>query len=279
MLRDDTSKLKFYSMGIVTVTKPRNTSIITVWPGEQFNLTDGPISKDITIRAISLPNADGKIHSSGTTSTKTIQASWIPLSDSNRMTAPDVVMNETVMLYRYADTNEYYWTTIFVEPSIRRLEIVTYAYGDLRTPLQQWDENSSYWITWDTVNKKVHLHTSKSDGEPYTYDVIIDTKIGKVTVQDDIKNSIELDSAKSTLTVNTNKEVIVNTQLAEVNATTSATITTKTATVNASSVLQVNSPNSNFSGNITAKGNINSGGNIAAKGTIIGSSESIPGTN
>ncbi len=253
------SKFTFYSVGIVATTKSLGSDIISVVPIEQLNLADGPLETFTDKRSIKLPNATGKIYNGTFTSTVKILATWLPLSDSNRMTSPDVCKNETVMLYRYANTDQYYWTTIFREALIRRLEHVVYAYGDLTAPLQEWDQNSSYWILWSTVEKLIHLHTSKSDGEPYTYDIIIDTKHGSVTVKDDINNSITLDSPTSTLTINTNKAATINTQKATVNASESATITTPTATINASSSLKVNTPVCTFSDNVNIGGNLTYG--------------------
>jgi hypothetical protein len=253
------SKFTFYSVGIVATTKPLGSDIISVVPMEQLNLADGPLETFSDKRSLNLPNATGKVYSGTFTSTVKISATWLPLSDSNRMTAPDVCQNETVMLYRYANTDQYYWTTIFREPLIRRLEHVVYAYGNLRAPLQAWDQNSSYWMLWSTVEKLIHLHTSKSDGEPYAYDIIIDTKHGSVTIKDDINNSMTLDSPTSTLTVNTNKAAIVNTQDATINASKSATVTTPVATINASSSMQVNTPTCNFSENVNIGGNLTYG--------------------
>ena len=268
MLRGDISKYTFYSVGIVVTNKPLTSDIITAVPIEQLNLADGPLETFNEKRSINLPNANGKVYSGTFTSTLKIEAEWLPLSDSNRMTSPNVCQNETVMLYRYANTDKYYWTTLLREPLIRRLEHVVYAYGDLTAPLTSWDENSSYWVKYSTVEKRIHIHTSKSDGEPYTYDIIVDAKHGSVTLMDDIKNSIVLDSPSSTLTVNTNKKAIVNTQTADINASQAATITTQTATVNASSSLSVNSPTSNFSGNVNIGGNVNISGNGNVGGNL-----------
>ncbi len=276
MLRDRTSKFVFYSLGIVTEDKARGSDTIKVSPIEEFNFTDGLLSAATVKQNVSLPDAKGTMTSSNVTSTVVITADWIPFGESNRMTAPDVIKNETVMIFRYADTDEYHWTTIFREPGIRRQETVTYMFGNIKDPLKAFDKESSYWFEVSTHDKYVHLHTAKNDGEPFAYDIILDTKNGTVELTDDIQNFIKLDSKESDITVETNKtinlnatsKVTVNTTDCEVNASNTCVVNTTTATVNASDSLNVNSPESNFSGNVTIQDNLKVVKTISGTGGI-----------
>ncbi len=271
MLTDHNSKFQLYSLGIVVKNKPVNSDIIEVTPIEDFTLADGPLATTKKQRSVNLPNINGKKINSKATSSSIIEATWIPLADGNRITSPNVCANETVRIFRYANTDEYYWNTIFREPLIRRLEEVMYAYSDLKQPLKAFDKNSSYWILWSTLNKKVHIHTSKSDGEPFAYDVIIDTKNGQITVQDDIKNVINLNSKTSTLTVNTNQQIIANTNNATINAHKNCTVNTEVATINASNNTNINTPTLNVSNDVNIGGNTNISGNMSAGGAVNGS--------
>lgn len=271
MLSDHKSKFDLYSLGIVVKDKAVNSDTIHVTPIEDMSLSDGPLATTKNNRSVSLPDITGKVTNKKSTSNNIITATWIPMSSGNRITSPNVCANETVRIFRYANTDEYYWDTIFREPLIRRLEEVMYAYSDLKTPLKAFDKNSSYWIIWSTLNKFIHLHTSKSDGEPFAYDVIIDTKNGQITIKDDIKNVINLNSKTSTLTVNTNKQVIVNTKDTIVNASNQTTVNTKTATINASNQTSINTPTLNVSNNVNIGGNTNIGGSMNAGGAVNGS--------
>ncbi len=271
MLREQRSKYELYSLGIVVKDKPVKSDIVEVCPIEDLNLSDGPLASYKESRAVSLPDINGKINHSKADSKVTIKATWVPMADGNRITSPNVCANETVRIFRYANTNDYFWDTIFREPSIRRLEEVMYAYSDLKKPLVPYDKNSSYWILWSTLNKKVQIHTSKSDGEPFTYDFIIDTKNGTVTIEDDIHNKIELVSKQSILYLNTNQQIIANTKYAVVNANTEATINTETAIVNASSEMSINTPTLNISDNVNIGGSVQIDGNMNADGAVNGS--------
>lgn len=201
MLKDGLGNLKIYSLGIVTVDKPRTTDDIEVCPIEELSLTDGKISDIEKPYETSLLDAGDVGAKSKAKSGATLTAKWIPYGHSNRITSPDVIKNETVLLFRFADTDEYYWTTIFREPQIRRLETVCYMYGDLTEPLKQWDKESSYWLEYSTHDQHIHLHTSKSNKEPYIYDVRIDTKEGYIEVKDDVGNFIKFDSAKTDIRI------------------------------------------------------------------------------
>lgn len=218
MLQDRESRLKLYSLGIVIETKPRGTDYIEVSPIEDLPFADGLIA-DIKYKYdVTLPDAQGIARSSKIQGNNQLKAKWIPHGHSNRMTAPDVVKNETVIIFRYADTDEYYWTTVFREPNIRRLETVLYAYGDIPSGLIPFDKDSSYWCEVSTHDKYIHVHTAKSDGEPYEYDVKIDTATGYVLVKDDIGNFYRLDSFRNTIEAVANEEIILTAPKVTINA-------------------------------------------------------------
>lgn len=207
MTPDRQSGLKEYSLGIVLVDKERKSDNIYVVPIEDLHLDNGLIVGQIRKFDVKAPDHKGIVRSSKIEGGSKIVAKWIPYNHSNRMTAPDVVKNETVMIYRFADTDEYYWDTLFREPMLRRLETVCYAYGDIAEGFEPFDKTSSYWAEWDTVNKHVWLHTSTSDGEPFTYDVEINTGKGYINIRDSVGNYIDFDSVENTITVYANREV------------------------------------------------------------------------
>ncbi len=234
------SGLKPYSLGIVKVDKDRNTDIINVIPIEELTLLDGDIINNTSTKHTnSLPNKDGVIEDVNVVEDNYITAKWIPYGHSNRATSPDVIKGETVMMFRYMDTDEYYWTTIFTEPSIRRKETVVYSYGDLKDGNVPLDKDSTYYLKVSTHDKVITLHTSKSDGEPYEYDVTLDTGEGVFTITDNIGNDVVLDSRVSKVTITTNSDVEVNTDI---------------VTINAASSMNINTPILNISNDLTVGG-------------------------
>ena len=247
------SGLKLYSLGIVVEDKAVGSDQVVVYPVEELPTVYGDISK-VQQNKASLPNAQGTVKTSQAQSQNTIIATWIPFGHSNRMTSPDVVKNETIAIFRYMDTSEYYWTTIFREPSLRRTETVVYAFGNIPTGITAFDSNTSYWYKVDTKNQIAQLHTAANNGEACGYDIIINTAQGTFTLQDTLGNNIVLNSPNGELDVNINKKVTVNTVDVVVNAKNSTTVNTTTSTINASNSVNINTPQTNISGNVNVGG-------------------------
>ena len=193
----ETSSLSIYSLGIVAEDKETEKDIIKVVPMEHLTDIIGDITKVKKFDKIDCKN--------------TIEATWIPFGHSNRMSSPDVIAGETVVIFTYSDTNEYYWTTIFREPLIRRLEKVLYSYSNLPdgARVTEFERNTSYFAEVDTMNKYIHVHTSDNDGELTTYDIKINTKEGYVDIRDGRGNYIKLNSAKDKITANALAEVVI----------------------------------------------------------------------
>lgn len=194
--------LSLYSLGIVTEDKPDGTDIILVTPIEILNIQESGLIKDnLKTYKSELKDINNKVDKVELKSTNIVRAKWIPFGHSNRISAPDVVKNETVILFKYGNVDEFYWTTIFREPSLRRLEKVLYAFSDLPSGIKAFDKSTSYWLEVDTKGKKVHFHTSNNDGEFTPYDIIIDTKSGVFIITDNKDNKIVMDAANSTIII------------------------------------------------------------------------------
>lgn len=204
MGRSQVSGLKIYSFGIVTKDKGPNTDLIEVSPTEELPLIDGPLDKHQVNYNYNLPDAKGNVQQTKITGGGTLTAKWWPLGGGNRATSPDMCSGETVLLLKYADVEDIFWTTIFFEPSLRKQETVCYMFSNEKKPLKAFDKNSSYWFEVDTRNKKVTLHTSTNDNERSGYDLIIDTGAGVLSIKDTQGNSIELHSVDGHLIANIN---------------------------------------------------------------------------
>ncbi|NTW91808.1 MAG: hypothetical protein HGA35_07770, partial [Erysipelotrichaceae bacterium] len=128
------SELKLYSLGIVVENKPVGADIIMVSPIEVLNIQGAGSIKDASTKSEgTLKNADDKNFATEMKSSSYLKATWLPLGNSNRITSPDVVANETVILFKFGDVDEYYWTTIFREVELRRQETVLYGFSNLKS--------------------------------------------------------------------------------------------------------------------------------------------------
>lgn len=254
MEQNITSGLKQYSLGIVIEDKKEGTDIILVDPVESFTLDHGKIKDDSRKYESKLKDHRGIERKDKLTGGSVIKAKWIPYGESNRETAPDVYKNETVMLFRFANEPDLYWTTIFREPLIRRLETVIYTYSNKPSGLSEYDPNSSYWEKWDTRRKVIHRHTSDNDGEPFKWDIVTNAKEGWHQITSDEGDLLRIDAKAVTNTLKNS-------------AGTSITQNRDNLYMRAPSQTVIQSPRIVLDGSVTITGNLTVGGGI--RGTHI----------
>lgn len=189
------SRLKKYSLGIVAINKPLDSDLIEAVPIEDMNFVDGELSDNATPYEAKGEDSQGQSYEHKLDTTITVQAKWIPDGQSNRSTPPDVRRGERVQLWQYGDQDQYYWSTLFYEPDLRKLETVIWTFSNTRDEATKSKPDTTYYAEVSTHKKLIHLHTSTSDGEPFEYDIQLNTKSGFLQIRDNIGNFIELDSA------------------------------------------------------------------------------------
>lgn len=188
------SKFVPYSLGIVIADKARGSDQIKVYPVEELPQIEGKITdfkKDLKVTTTDIKGATSTANAKGDA---IIVADWISQGNGNRNTSPDVIKNETVQIFRFADTDQYYWDTLFREPKLRRLETVCHMYGNLPKGMEPFTKESSYWMEVSTHDQHLQVHTTKSNKEPFEYDIKLNTATGELLIKDDIGNQIYLNS-------------------------------------------------------------------------------------
>lgn len=188
------SKLKFYSYGIVAANKPLKSKIVEVAPMEELPMLDGYLDDAQEKYTASGKDAAGKDYTTSVNMANSIKAEWIPCSASNRITPPDVRRGESLIIYQFGDADKFYWTTLKADNRLRKLETVIFAFSGTRVEDQDITAANSYFLEISTHTKQVTFHTSQADGEPYGYDIQINTKDGKIIIVDTIGNKFLLDS-------------------------------------------------------------------------------------
>lgn len=244
---DKQAGLQLYSLGIVTENKTRESDYIQVCPIESLSMGKGAISPTSKQYNTSLPDSRGVSKNASLQGGQVIKAKWIPYGESNRDSAPDVYKSETVLIFTYTDTNEYYWTTLFREPMLRRKEDVVYRFSNQPGGLAEYTDDTSYWMRYNTFEQFIQLHTSSNDGEPTDYDITIDARNGVVTVVDQLGNEIELNSVAGKLTATIREDIELN---------------TKRFVVNASDSVTLNTPITKLTGNLQVDQSISAAGSI-----------------
>lgn len=203
------SLLKPFSIGIVIEDKQRGSDYVKVSPMEQLPLQKGDMTLDKRQYEIQTPDANGVKRASQVEGSNYIIAKWFAQNSTNRLSAPDVYKSETVQLYRFADTDEYYWTAMFREPKFRKLETMLVGCSD-NPGGGAFDRNSSYYAEISTHDGHISIHTSQSNGEPYGYDIKIDAAQGIITIMDTVNNAITLDSRNNSIQFDAQAKVNIN---------------------------------------------------------------------
>lgn len=191
------SKLRFYSLGIVAENKLLSSKDVEVTPVEEMPIMDGelaPVAVDYKSKAV---DKLGSSYETIVETTTTIKAKWLPLGAGNRITAPDVRRGELVVLYKFGDTDQYFWTTQNEDLRLRKLETVIYAFSATSNEGAEMNAQTFYFFEISTHKKLITLHTSKDNGEPFGYDIQLDTGNGKLVITDDVGNYVLLDSAQT----------------------------------------------------------------------------------
>lgn len=202
------SLLKPYSIGIVVRNKEVWSDTIFVTPIESISVQkSGELENNKKTYESKIKDSDNNGFDTTMQSSDFLPAKWTSLGVDNRLTAPDVYAGEHVMLYKYGDVEEYYWSTMLREPTLRRQETVLYCWSNLKDGRAAYDLKTSYWVLVDTRKKKIQMHTNDNDGEITTYDITINTGEGFINIKDGKGNSIELNSANDSLEAKIGKTI------------------------------------------------------------------------
>lgn len=255
---ESVSQFQFYSVAIVAANKKLTTDRIEAVPMEDEPMLDGELSDDAQKSKSKSSSTEKEHYESELDTTASVQARWLPLGSDNRITAPDVRRGEKVMLYRYADTDEYWWMPLTQSKKLRRLETVIYSYSNETKENVEVNNNNSYWLEISTHNQAIHLHTSKNNNEPFEYDIQINTKEGCIIIKDDDDNYIIMDSKERQIKLHNRDDsfVDINKKKIQINAIDEVKITTNNFRVQAKENISMNARNYSLSvsGYITTAG-------------------------
>lgn len=249
-INNEASMFKVYEVGQVAKDKPNGTMEIEYWPVEKLPNVSGKVNevKSDPVENVSASGSNENIVvSKGNLKT----AEWLGLGyGGNRVTAPDVVVGEYVLIYTYGNMDKYFWDVMYVEQDIRKHESVLYMYSNKQSPGGSITDQSYFYIV-DTLRKYIRLHTAINDGEPAGYDLNINTKEGTIKLVDTLGNSYELLSVPGIVNVNINNDInITNGNNTVINTGAKYTINCPVVEINASTSFTVNSPDIKLNGTV-----------------------------
>ena len=258
----DLSALKFFSLALVVETPAQfPSSIIKVTPIESLSTQDsGGISKKPVAYEQTHPEEGGGYHAPKSIDRgNAIEAEWMPLSDSNRDTAPCVYKDETVLLLKYADVQKYYWVTIKRQPQLRRKEMVRWGVSNETAPLKEHNKATTYYTELNALDRYFEI-SSPTSGESQLFRIRGDIAQGLLVITDDKGNEVLISSTQGQVTVNAQQKVVVTSATSiELN---SASVVINADSIQLNGAVQV-SKALQVAGGISATGG--SGGSVAAR--------------
>ena len=184
-------------IGIVAQDKVANSISIEVLIPELTPVVSGTVSATTGSQTVSLLDLDGgTVHS--TVTTKTTVTAYYHGNSTNRKYPPDVVQGEQVRVFKYANSDKYYWESMGRNDDLRKTELYRIEAKNRKSFEDPSDDAHAYSLEMDTKNNQwVRILTSTGNGEEHVYTLLIDAKNSKVQLADEIGNSLTIDSNNS----------------------------------------------------------------------------------
>lgn len=198
-MSENISKLRFYSYGIVAADKKRNSNEIVVTPVEDFPMMHGNITGVASDYNASVKTVKGGSEDVSVKVSDSLPATWLPLGDCNRLTSPDVRRGHPVMIYQFGDAEQYYWETVGNDLKFRRRETVIFGISATADENAVPNKTNTYIFEMSSHEKHIRLITTQADGEPFGYEVKLNTADGVFSIEDTVGNKLILDSKQNQL--------------------------------------------------------------------------------
>jgi hypothetical protein len=195
------SKLQMYSIGKVAENKKVKEKTIHVLLVEDFFMYNGDLKKEETTIKAAGVNADDEEYELELKTTNTVVCHWLgDLESGNRSTPPDVCRDERVIVWRYADQDKFYWTSLGLDHDKRTRETIRYVIKATDEENVPANVNNSYFIEMSSHSQMITLGTSQALGEPFSFTFQLDTRKGTFTFTDNDGTVLKNESTERKLT-------------------------------------------------------------------------------
>lgn len=283
------SKFRFYSIGLVVKDKERESMIAYVSPIEIMPLLDGLMDHSEGVLEDQGVDSFEREYQVKVKHSNAIKCKWVPWGGT-RVTAPDLVKGERVAIYRFADSDIFYWKEMGLEADLRRLETVRFlvAANKDRESTDPRSPENSYVFEVSAHDRLITLRTTKLNDEPYSYVWQLNTTEGVWVFTDDVGNYIQLDSKETVITfknanettyeLNKNNIIEYASGTIERIALGDYTVTCANYTLEVSGETRINSPSIVLKGNVSIDGPVVTNNTLKVAGaTSVGSLGSAAG--
>lgn len=192
---DQSTPFKLYSLGVAAEDLPLGSIYLKVFPSDVRTMHDGEVNTTPNNVSVAASTTDGQSYSVGTQAQAFIIAEWLPLGQHNRQTPPNLLKGAQVHIYYLEGSqDQYYWIEARNDLRFRKLEDVAYAYKASPKIDEVATDDNCYVVRYSPLNKLIHIHTSKANGEEFKYDIVIDTANSILRLTDDQGNRFTINS-------------------------------------------------------------------------------------
>ncbi|AFI55453.1 hypothetical protein TSMG0170 [Halocynthia phage JM-2012] len=186
--------------GVAVADIEYGSNVLHVKPLESNPSATGEIDTSLELLKVEVETPKGTVESKAIF-TDYLTCSWLN-RNTNRITAPDVRKGERIQIWQNADSEDFYWETIGIDNHLRTQEHVIFAFSNTNNEdraNKKLDFTNCYIFEFDTVNKKIRIKTNKNDGEPFEYEIVLNTKDGFHKMSDDVGNYTLMDSLNTVI--------------------------------------------------------------------------------
>jgi phage gp45-like len=276
-MSDDTaSGWRIVSLGVAANNKEIGSRKLNVVPIEQTPYLDGELASLPFESEVGGTDSQGNAFQVKVTTDQAVEAEWLP-KGSNRRTPEDIRRGQRVLLWKYADKNDYYWQYLGLDDHLFKLEtVVLQISATADESADSTKVENSYYLEISSHEQRITLQTSQANGEFCTYAFQFNMKEGKVVLTDELGNSFMLDSKNTVLELENaegtvlrlDKKVIdaIAKDAINMEATNSMSLKTKRFALQADTVTvksttnTFQTPNTTFTGNVAINGSFNGQG-------------------
>lgn len=192
----DTNLYRLFGMGIAAIDLPLSSTTLEIVPNEKLTNLKGTIGLNPAEHTHKGVDASGKAYESVMITSTTITAEWIG-GEGNRTTPPNVRKGERVKIYRYADSDQFFWEATGLDRDKRNRESVVYTFDDkdkTDNTAKNPNVNESIKFEISAHEQSITLTTPKTNGAVVTYDIQINYGKGIIEIADSMNNIIQIDS-------------------------------------------------------------------------------------
>lgn len=192
-----TSTLVPYCYGIAAENLALDSKLLEVYPEELIPMVSGDIVPEVFTLESNGILPDGKEYTASVNEAITIKCTWLP---TGRVITPENVRRgERILIYRWGNSDKYFWRSAGLDQDLRRLETIVMVVSGNPDNADQtgFDLSNCYFLEISTHKKLITFINSVANGERAEFTFQLDTGEGTFLIEDEKGNSFFFDSVNT----------------------------------------------------------------------------------